>query len=962
MTQVFDAFEISEFITGSGINSRTPVRVATTVSGTLTSDFENGDVVDGVTLATNDRILIKNQVSIAENGIYTVNATGQPTRSIDMPNGENILSTLTWVKEGSVNSVTGWVGSGTINSNAIFTRYDVSDTLTVARGGTGTTSFTNNAVLTGGSTIQSSPATINTNGDLVLSGTSAYIQLPDVTAPTNPGAGEGRLYKKTSDDGLFWKPDATGPEIDLTNTSPGQVLYDAIVDVAGGADFTSIAAAFVAGNQSVFVRDGVYPETADVVMNSNSRLIGESAGVIIDFSAGSFGVNIDGSGGTTETAGTIDVTNGSTTVSGTGTTFTNLNPIGTNTAITIGASCYIISAITNDTTLVLEDAYNGDTKTGQNYIAQQIVESVVISNVKIVNSGSSGLFARALATSNLSNILISDCDTGVSIEQCCNNVCENISSFDCSTQGFIITDSSTCILSNCQAVNCGSDGFQVGGTSGNILINTCNGSNNDIHGLDIVGTSVDILVTESVFNYNNLNGINTGPSSTSFSASNCTFSNNGQDGIDFDSNDNIVSGCIISNNGRYGIQGNSQGTVNGCQIFNNVDNNINIEVDLRCVISGNAIYDGNSNGISISTSSNDNNIMANLIFNNAGSGVIIDATSVSNLISSNRIQDNTVNGVTITASSSNLVIGNHISGSTIGISVSGVSDESNISNNIIINNSSDGINLNSDRCVISGNRCASNGGDGCVIGAGSTDCTIISNNFQNNTGVNLSDSSTITGLEPLLIQRVDTRTAATLQLGDTIATKIELADTNVVTEVQGDLDALANINLSGYTQFSDITAPANPGAGEGRLYKKTSDDGLFWLPDATGAEVDLTELANSIATSTTTTSTTSATYVVINAMSITPAEGTYLVTFSASGGTSANSATANFAIFVDGSIVQHTERSMIHGAFIFGSVRNVMHTQTITTVNGSQSIDVRYTRNAGTFQVFERNLILVKLA
>ena len=54
------------------------VRVATTANGTLSSAFANGQTVDGVTLATNDRILLKNQSTGSENGIYTVNASGAP--------------------------------------------------------------------------------------------------------------------------------------------------------------------------------------------------------------------------------------------------------------------------------------------------------------------------------------------------------------------------------------------------------------------------------------------------------------------------------------------------------------------------------------------------------------------------------------------------------------------------------------------------------------------------------------------------------------------------------------------------------------------------------------------------------------------------------------------------------------------------------------------------------------------
>lgn len=60
------------------------VRVATTTAGTLSTDFEASDVIDGITLAENDRILIKNQADAEDNGIYIVQTTGAPTRAPDM--------------------------------------------------------------------------------------------------------------------------------------------------------------------------------------------------------------------------------------------------------------------------------------------------------------------------------------------------------------------------------------------------------------------------------------------------------------------------------------------------------------------------------------------------------------------------------------------------------------------------------------------------------------------------------------------------------------------------------------------------------------------------------------------------------------------------------------------------------------------------------------------------------------
>ena len=58
-------------------------RLATTAAVTLSSQLENGDTLDVVTLATGDRILVKDQSSGSENGIYTVNASGAPTRAED---------------------------------------------------------------------------------------------------------------------------------------------------------------------------------------------------------------------------------------------------------------------------------------------------------------------------------------------------------------------------------------------------------------------------------------------------------------------------------------------------------------------------------------------------------------------------------------------------------------------------------------------------------------------------------------------------------------------------------------------------------------------------------------------------------------------------------------------------------------------------------------------------------------
>ena len=85
------------------------VRVATVSSGTLASSFENGDSVDGVTLATGDRILLKDQSNAAENGAYVVQATGAPERAADLAVADKAAGSFYFVQEGTTNADTLWL-------------------------------------------------------------------------------------------------------------------------------------------------------------------------------------------------------------------------------------------------------------------------------------------------------------------------------------------------------------------------------------------------------------------------------------------------------------------------------------------------------------------------------------------------------------------------------------------------------------------------------------------------------------------------------------------------------------------------------------------------------------------------------------------------------------------------------------------------------------------------------------
>lgn len=89
----------------AGLQWKSAVRAATTTNGALATAYANGQTIDGVVLATNDRILIKDQSTGAENGIYIVNASGAPTRATDADgSGELVSNATVLVSEGTVNA------------------------------------------------------------------------------------------------------------------------------------------------------------------------------------------------------------------------------------------------------------------------------------------------------------------------------------------------------------------------------------------------------------------------------------------------------------------------------------------------------------------------------------------------------------------------------------------------------------------------------------------------------------------------------------------------------------------------------------------------------------------------------------------------------------------------------------------------------------------------------------------
>lgn len=121
-----------------GLAYKDEVRVATTATGVLATAYENGDTLDGITLATGDRILLKNQSSASENGIYIVAVSGAPTRASDLSASAEFNNATVYVTDGTVGSGTEWTQTAknpTVGSTSIVWVQKSSGTAYTAGGG-----------------------------------------------------------------------------------------------------------------------------------------------------------------------------------------------------------------------------------------------------------------------------------------------------------------------------------------------------------------------------------------------------------------------------------------------------------------------------------------------------------------------------------------------------------------------------------------------------------------------------------------------------------------------------------------------------------------------------------------------------------------------------------------------------------------------------------------------------------
>lgn len=481
-----------------------------------------------------------------------------------------------------------------------------------------------------------SPARIGPLNDLNRKHNLSATTDPTSTDDEDSGYAVGSVWLNTNANSFWMLTDATATTAVWAEAS-SRKTWDAVVAPSGG-DYTSISAAITAGAKSIWVRTGTYVETVDLTLTSGSRIVGEEAGGVIISLSGAVSMKADGSGGTQETAGTISITSGTSAVTGSGTTFTNLS---VGDYISVCSTFYEIASITDDTNLTLVDTYQGNTLSGVSYVAQTMVSGITIENLVIAGSSGAGLFLRGAIGTTVVNTAIQSCATNVEIEACGHTQLKNISTRNSTGDGIEIDGSMTVYLVSVLSVNNGSNGLNIIGGSDTIVADACHFTSNGSNGVNVTAASQNVAISDSFVTCNTAKGINTDTGTLRCVLEACTVSQNGDDGIDFDGSNDLVSDCVITNNGGEGIQAGDDGSIVSNSISGNALNGVFLDFDTNTLVVGNVIHNNTGHGVSLNQAS-DCIVASNTIFDNTGNGIDIPATgSDNNTLANNRVTGHT---------------------------------------------------------------------------------------------------------------------------------------------------------------------------------------------------------------------------------------------------------------------------------------------------------------------------------
>jgi hypothetical protein len=319
----------------------------------------------------------------------------------------------------------------------------------------------------------------------------------------------------------------------------------------GGNIQAAIDTVAAAGGGEVRLVDGTYIVNNNLVIPSGVVLVGTGPDSIIDFGGGAYG--IIGHGTLIDNTGTISMTDGSATVTGSGTAFTAAM---VDETFMVNGVSYLITARASATSITVSPTYYGQNLSGSAYIVFEPLSNPAIRHLTIQNASGTAIDAQYIAGEFITDsVNIYDCGRGMVIDHVEKPVIT-----DSTLVGFTVGDgiSMTDVAS---VIYEGS--FVIGVTNGHCmkLTRVYNSGFHNAEFSDASGDGIN-LTTCSNMGLENMSITRNGGQGIEF-ASGCfeiqvnqaQFEGNGSDGIKLTLNDDriVIAECNFARNGGYGI-------------------------------------------------------------------------------------------------------------------------------------------------------------------------------------------------------------------------------------------------------------------------------------------------------------------------------------------------------------------------------------------------------------------------
>ena len=231
--------------TAQGLDVKDSCVAATTANITISTALNNGDTLDGVTLSTNDRVLVKDQSTASQNGIYIVGSS--PARADDLAAGANAAGMFTFVEQGTVNADNGFVCTSNSGSAVVGT-----NNLTFAQ-------FSGAGQITAGDGLDKSGNTLSVdlkaNGGLVIESTEIAVKLDASSITGTLAIGDGGTGATSAS--------AARTSLGLVIGTDVEPHSDKLTELATMAQGTADALADLTGTE-VAILDGATVTTAEL--------------------------------------------------------------------------------------------------------------------------------------------------------------------------------------------------------------------------------------------------------------------------------------------------------------------------------------------------------------------------------------------------------------------------------------------------------------------------------------------------------------------------------------------------------------------------------------------------------------------------------------------------------------------------------------------------------------------------